>query len=49
MPEELILLENEIQILSKVVNEFDVRVLHVKEENKISNNDFRKLSVGKTN
>lgn len=38
MPEELILLENEMQILSKVVSGFDVRVLHVKEENKISNN-----------
>ena len=49
VPEVFILLENEMQILSKVVSGFHVRVLPVKEENKISNNDLRKLPVGKTN
>lgn len=49
VPEVFILLENEMQILSKVVSGFHVRVLPVKEENKISNNDLRKLSVRKTN
>lgn len=49
VPEVFILLENEMQILSKVVSGFHVRVLPVKEENKISNNDLRKLQVGKTN
>ena len=49
VPEVFILLENEMQILSKVVSGFHVRVLPSKEENKISNNDLRKLSVRKTN
>ena len=47
VPEEFILLENEMQILSKVVSGFHVRVLPVKEENKFQTMTFVNYQLGK--
>lgn len=47
VPEVFILLENEMQILSKVVSGFHVRVLPVKEENKFQTMTFVNYQLGK--